>query len=294
LRPHVVVIDRFPFGRHKFHQEIVALLDDTRAEPRPIVASSLHDLPANRGVDDPAQDDRAREFLSAYFDLVLVHTDPRFATLDDAFQPSRAITVPVHHTGFVVGEQSEIPQPERRSGVLVSGGGGRFGERLYATALEAHAFLEPPATSMTIVTGPSCSADVVADLERKAAPRGIRIVRAADDLPGAMRRAEVSVSQCGYTTAVDIVRAGVPAVVVPFDEGCESEQLVRAERLQHLGAVRVVRASKGARGLAAAIDAARRSEAPPSLDLDGADRSASILLSAVAERRARFPFAEPI
>jgi predicted glycosyltransferase len=294
LQPHVVVIELFPFGRRKFHDEIVALLDETRREPRPVVATSVRDLLVDRGADQQKHDDRARDIVNAYFDLVLVHTDPKFATLDDTFRPTRTITVPVHHTGFVVAERRGDAAAARRSGILVSGGGGRFAERLYRSALQAHALLEPPAP-MTIVAGPLCPPEMVAELERLAQPGVVSIESTVADLCGAMRCAEVSVSQCGYNTALDIVRAGVPAIVVPFDDNGDNEQTVRAERLARLGALRVVRASQGARALAAAIDAARRTTAlQPSLDLGGAERSTSILLSTLAERRARLPGAEPV
>src|SRR5207244_13597286 len=43
-----------------------------------------------------------------------------------------------------------------------------------------------------------------------------------------------------YTTLFRSVRAGVPALVVPFAEGHEDEQTRRARHLEALGAVRVL------------------------------------------------------
>jgi len=40
--------------------------------------------------------------------------------------------------------------------------------------------------------------------------------------------AAASVSLCGYNTALDILQAGTPAVFVPFDDGSEVEQGLRA------------------------------------------------------------------
>jgi predicted glycosyltransferase len=99
-----------------------------------------------------------------------------------------------------------------------------------------------------------------------------------------MRRAAISVSQCGYNTALDIVRAGVPAVVVPFDDNGDSEQTVRADRLAALNAVRVVRSAAGADVLAAAIAAATGSTpAAQAFDLCGGQRSLAILTDAVQQ-----------
>src|SRR5256885_14125391 len=60
LRPDVVVIELFPFGRRKFQTELLALLEETRNEPRPIVASSVRDLLVDRA-DRQKHDDRARD-----------------------------------------------------------------------------------------------------------------------------------------------------------------------------------------------------------------------------------------
>jgi predicted glycosyltransferase len=285
LRPDVVLIELFPFGRRKFQDEILALLEETRREPRPVVASSVRDLLVNRADRQQQYDERARQMLDTWFDLVLVHADPTFACLDDTFRPLRRLTTPVHHTGFVVAERDGTEEQPPRSGILVSGGGGRFAERLYDMAIDAHVRLGSTAAPMTIVAGPLCPEDVCAKLRAAAAARtGIRIERAVQDLCGEMRRAAVSVSQCGYNTALDIVRAGVPAVVVPFDDNGDSEQTVRADRLAALNAVRVVRSAAGADVLAAAIAAATGSSpAAQAFDLCGGQRSLAILTDAVQQ-----------
>jgi predicted glycosyltransferase len=94
------------------------------------------------------------------------------------------------------------------------------------------------------------------------------------------------VSQCGYNTALDVLRAGVPALVVPFADGGEDEQTRRAARLARLGAVRVLHPDRlDARTLAAAVVELRRFRpAPVGLDLDGARRSAALLAELVAHR----------
>jgi predicted glycosyltransferase len=289
LRPDVVVLELFPFGRRKFQAELLALLDETRNEPRPIVASSVRDLLVDRA-DRQTHDDRARDTCAAYFDVVLVHADPRFATLHDTFRPSRPMATAVHHTGFVVDENRRTDEGVRpRSGILVSGGGGRFAERLYAMAMDAHALLGDAAPPMTIVAGPLCPDDLFARLCTAAATRrAIRVERTVADLCGAMRGAAVSVSQCGYNTALDIVRAAVPAIVVPFDDNGDTEQTVRAMRLEQLQAVRVVRAAAGAAALAQAVIAVQRVQPPASvLDLSGGPRSTDILAALLRQRRRR-------
>jgi predicted glycosyltransferase len=290
LQPQAVVIELFPFGRRKFHDELAAILAETQRAPRPVVASSVRDLLVNRGSEQQKHDDRAADLLGRYFDLVLVHTDPQFATLSDTFKPSRPLPVPVHHTGFVVPERSADDVPADRSGILVSGGGGRFAESLYGMALDAHALLGSGAPPMTIVAGPLCLDDAIQRLRAAASTlAGVRIEHTVEDLCGAMRRAAVSVSQCGYNTALDLLRADVPAILVPFEENGDSEQLDRARRLERLNVARVVRGDMGPGALAEAIDVARRSAVRPGswFDMQGGAQSTAILMTAVSAREPR-------
>jgi predicted glycosyltransferase len=289
LRPAVVLIELFPFGRRKFQSELIPLLDETRRPPRPIVASSVRDLLVSRGADQRKHDDRARELADAYFDVVLVHTDRRFATLDDTFRPTRQLTTPVCHTGFVVSDAPADASIAERCGIVVSGGGGRFAERLYLCSIDAYDRLGSPAPPMTIVAGPLCPDDAFARVRDAARGRpSIDVQRSVADLCAVMRRAELSVSQCGYNTALDIVRAQVPALVVPFNDNGDSEQTDRAERLEQLNAIRVFRGSLDAGALADAMHRAMHfSPSRLQLDMSGAERTAAVLCAALEERVAQ-------
>jgi len=55
--------------------------------------------------------------------------------------------------------------------------------------------------------------------------------------------ARCSVSMCGYNTTMDLLQTGVPAVVMPFDDGGEVEQGLRAQSLAKLPAIEVVKTS---------------------------------------------------
>jgi predicted glycosyltransferase len=286
LRPAVVVVELFPFGRRKFAGEILTLLDRARRWPHPIVATSVRDLLVDRGTEQQAHDDRVAQILDRYFDTVLVHADPSFATLDETFRPAAPVRLPVHHTGFVVGDAA--PREVERTGrILVSGGGGRFGERLYLAAIDAHDRLGRGAPPMTIVGGPLCPEETLARIRSAAVDRaGIEVVTTVDDLGDAMRASAISVSQCGYNTALDVLRAGVPALVVPFADNGDSEQSDRARRLERLGAVRVLEAGRlRADHLATAIRATFDFvPSPVALDLGGAAASARILSTMHAAR----------
>ena len=81
-------------------------------------------------------------------------------------------------------------------------------------------------------------------------------------------------SQCGYNTALDILRADVPALVVPYATPEEDEQTRRARRLERLGVLRVHRRRPVGRRLARI---SRFTPAAATLGLDGARRTAELL-----------------
>ena len=279
IRPHAVVIELFPFGRRKFRGELMALLEATRRPPRPLVACSVRDLLVDRGTAQPRHDDRAAAVLDEYFDAVLVHADPRFSRLGETFRPSTPLRAPVLHTGFVAARDTATP-PVRSDRILVSGGGGRFAERLYLTAIAAHALLAAKRPPMLVVAGPLCPPETVDRLRMAAAndPR-VQIVPTVPDLSREIKASAVSVSQCGYNTALDVIRARVPALVVPFADNGDSEQTERALRLERLNVLRVLPTDAlQPAPLAAAIE--RTLDFVPShvdFDLDGATYSARAL-----------------
>src|SRR5262249_17458186 len=63
---------------------------------------------------------------------------------------------------------------------------------------------------------------------------GLVLHRVIPHLGARLRTAAASVSQCGYNTALDILHAHVPALVVPFATEEEDEQIRRARRLERL------------------------------------------------------------
>ena len=278
-QPAAVVVELFPFGRRKFERELLPLLEATQvASPRPVVACSLRDILVARGDDQRAHDERARVLADRYFDAVLVHADPAFARLDEFFRPLQPMRTPVHYTGFVVSRKT--PRGTcGPNGILVSAGGGRFAGSLFVTAIDAHRRLMQ-AAPLTIVAGPLCEESTWQHLVAAARSHpSIRLRRTVTDLSCEMAASRLSISQCGYNTALDLVRARVPALVVPFAERGETEQTDRARRLEALGALRVLTVDRlNAATLAAAIEETLEFHpAPIALDLDGANRTTDLL-----------------
>ena len=115
------------------------------------------------------------------------------------------------------------------------------------------------------------------------APPGVVIERARPDFQGLLARSRLSISQAGYNTVLEVLRAGCPAVVVPFAAAGETEQSQRARLLADRGALTVVSESDLCaealdQGIRQALDQARDGpDGGLSLQMDGAETTARIL-----------------
>jgi predicted glycosyltransferase len=289
LRPEAVLIELFPFGRKKFAKELLPLLQLAHSGDAhlPVVACSLRDILVNR---EQSHDDLAVERANSYFDAILVHSDPAFARLEETFHPQSALRVPVHYTGFVSSGRVIHPLLARRRKprVIVSAGGGLVGDSLLRAAIEAHSLVaKSEHLEMKVVAGPFLPEVSWRELRALArGTKGLYLKRSVPNLCSELAKARASISQCGYNTAMDLLRSRVPALVVPFAEGNESEQMNRARRLENMGALRVLPEHElNPQRLADEIRVLLRFK-PQSgnLNLDGA-RTASRIMAELVQRR---------
>jgi predicted glycosyltransferase len=282
VRPAAVLVELFPFGRAKFARELVPLLEAARALGA-VTACSLRDILVGKRPDQRAHDERACALANAHLDVVLVHCDPGFARLEETFGAYAGLRVPVEYTGFVAARGTVAAA--RGDRIVVSAGGGLVGGPLLRTALAAQQLTGLP---MRLIAGPFCPPDDWHALQR-AAHHGLEVVRTVGDLAAELRRAAASLSQCGYNTALEVIRSGVPALVVPYATPEEDEQQQRAKRLARLGAVRVLDPARlEPAALARELQRLRAFEpVRPRLDLDGGHRTSELLWERIALAEAR-------
>jgi predicted glycosyltransferase len=285
VRPRVVLVELFPFGRKKFASELLPLLEAARkpGPGRALVLCSLRDILVGRQHEQEKHDEWVVTVANRYFDGILVHADPRFARLEESFRPRSPLRVPVHYTGFVFPAPTHQGgrRPCRRRQVVVSAGGGLVGEPLLRATIEAHGRLwETERLAMQVIAGPFLPDEAWRSLRVAArSQEGLHLRRYVPDLCAELAASVASVSQCGYNTALDILRARVPALVVPFAEGHEDEQNRRARRLERLGAVRILESQRlDPDSLAAEIRALLHFR-PRAVDLDlnGAQNTADLV-----------------
>ncbi len=259
-KPDVLITETFPFGRRLLEFELLALLDEAkRAAPRPVIVASVRDV-----LQRPRKEARAAAMVARAeesYDAVMVHGDPGIIRLEESFAETAAIASRCHYAGYICADVRPFEGGRRE--VLVSAGGGAAGGGLIATALEARVHSRLKHMPWTFVTGPLGQA--------LPAQEGVTIVRSLPDFRARLAAAAVSVSQAGYNTVIETVKARTAAVVVPFETEREKEQLMRAEVFAKRGLVRLVRA-EGLEpvALARAIDeTAGRVPPVAMIDVDG-------------------------
>jgi predicted glycosyltransferase len=278
-RPDAVLLEGFPFARRAFRFELDPLIAAVRvALPRPRLLCSVRDIVVMR--DDPARHRQIVERVRSEFDAVLVHGDPGFVPFEASFPAAGEIADRLIYTGYV-GAPAEPPGISTRNPgdeVIVSAGGGPAGRALLATALAARRQGCLAGLPWRFLTGASLPEEDFAALARDV-PAGVTVERFRHDFRALLHGCRVSVSQAGYNTVLDILRAGARAVLVPFAAQRETEQLLRAERLAALGAAEMVReAELSPDRLASAVErAVARDPATIAIDTDGAVRSAGLI-----------------
>lgn len=287
-RPEIVITEFFPFGRHDLLFELEPWMQHIRTSaPGTLVVSSLRDLIGKTVLDQ--QTGKIVDLANAYFDAVLVHSDPQFLRFESTFAGARRINGPILHTGFVAEAVKAEPQSFDRPFVLVSVGGGRIGGAVLDAAIGAAALLQEELPhDFRIFTGPFLPDEDFAKLQAKAASQGnVILERFTSNLLGHMQAADLSVSLAGYNTTMNVLRTDVPAILVPighYDFDCE--QLMRAEKLADLGVADLLRQDAvSAESLAERIRSGlRRDRVEHGFNLDGARDAAEALVALQAQR----------
>lgn len=245
FRPDVLMVELFPFGRRRFLPEILPLLEQARRQGAQVICS-LRDIVVTKQ-DQSRHEAKVCKLVNQYFDLVLVHGDPQFMPLERSFSRVNDLRCPVIYTGYVTQDTTPpshsptlLPPPPY---LLTSVGGGRFGHELLRCVAKASGLLaERIPHHIYMFTGPFSPDLVVAELQAIAATQpNLTVERFTPDLMAYMVQADLSINMGGYNTTLNVLKTGVRSMLLPFTGNGDQEQTIRAERLEALGAVSVIR-----------------------------------------------------
>lgn len=290
VRPEICLIELYPFGRNSFHFEIAPLLEQIHQQhPACLTCSSVRDILVDRDNKEKFER-RAIERLNTFFDLLLIHSDPRVLTLDMTFGRMEDITIPVAYTGYVHRPPQECSPRENGQypRIVASAGGGSVGYQLLEAVVKAHALLSNHLRcSLQLFTGPYLETGGKKTLRSLAAPHA-HIEDFCPDLPARLHHADLSISMGGYNTTMDVLAAGCPALIHPFKQN--HEQRLRAQKLQKLAPIFILdEPDLNPPHLAQKIQTALRTprQAAQPVRLDGAQTTARLLVQAAQQKQSR-------
>ena len=305
VRPDVLVIELFPFGRLKFAFELMPLLERAKAAGTKIVCSLRDILVAKRKQQE--FEEKACRIANQYFDLLLIHSDPRFQRLEETFSNVAKIACPIRYTGFVTQTTDEVGlenisdldsnlnegsgrsrSPRHTAEILVSIGGGRVGSELIDCAMDASLLLaEMLPHRMLIFAGPYMPEEEFGRLQAKAAAMpNVKLSQYTTRFLSHLKQADLSISMAGYNTCMNILAAQSRAIVYPFTGGGNQEQTLRAEKLRALGILDVIHGDAlTAAALTGKIMATIGKPKPraAALDLNGAEQTALAIAELVSK-----------
>ena len=134
IQPTVLMVELFPFGRRRFSTELIPLMECAKAADTKVVCS-LRDIVVTKQ-DRAKHEEKICRLMNQYFDLLLIHGDPKFMPLETSFSRVADLSCQVHYTGYVAQQESDQPalQPPSQPLILASVGGGRFGHELLGPA----------------------------------------------------------------------------------------------------------------------------------------------------------------
>lgn len=281
INPDIVMTEAYPFGRRQMRFELRPLMERAKSRtPKPLIVSSIRDIMQEDR--KPARVEESNQLVEHYFDLILVHGDEALIPIQETLQGVETFADKIRHTGLVVPDEPDGElDAQYKCDVLVTVGGGAFGQNLTRTALDAIQYSSSFKSNWLVSAGTELSnADYDILLQR--CPDGMRVVRNIPNLALAMKHAKVSVSHAGYNTVGDVLRSGCASVLYPYTGGRETEQLRRASIMQERGIARMIEPENlTPQNLAQSVDeASLMRNTRLNLKIDGADETARILVSA--------------
>ncbi|MGE3558137.1 MAG: glycosyltransferase [Nitrospira sp.] len=246
FRPDIVVIELFPFGRKRFAFELLPLLAHIRlAGGSTQVVCSLRDILVTKP-DQTRHEEWVVSVMNQYFDLLLIHSDPTFQTLDETFSRCADFRCAMQYTGFVTQDVDPRPDTEHTSPsddipmILVSVGGGRVGYELLEGSIHAARLLTIP-YRMRLFTGPYMPDHQYQALCQRASENPyLEITRFTPTFQSLMQQASLSISMAGYNTCMNILKTGIRALVLPFTGHKNDEQTIRAKKLEQRGLLTIL------------------------------------------------------
>lgn len=256
FEPDCLMTECFPFSKLRLKSELTPLLEQAKASTRPVqIVCSLRDLIMTQPMAADIRRRRAEKIcrlVNRYYDAVLLHSDASFQKLEDCFPLVDQLACDILYTGYV----AQSP-PEERSltaedvaglndtspTIVASVGGGRHGYLpLNAIIATAPQLAKTLPHHIYAFAGPYMPEEDFARLQQAAADKpNVTLRRFTSRLIEYLAKADLSISLGGYNTTMNLLRTGVPAIVLPsLSKDQNDEQQIRAAKLAKLGVITLI------------------------------------------------------
>ena len=260
--PDVFITEFFPFGRLAYAPELLPTLRYLRKKSTRIIASIGYPLLIDLNRLEDKKFAALHRALFAFYDTFLIHTpqgleDPyiqktiQSPALRDAYASiMKSLKERIIYTGYIFPEKmitGGTPLPVMKNGattIVISRGGGSVSPKLITLAIKAHRLLNDKINTI-IACGPATSAKEMALFQSCLKPADKGRIFLADHLANLddhLCNCRVSVSLCGYNTSVQLMRYGIPSVIIPYQnnlsQNSTNDQVARAQLLaEHFSSI---------------------------------------------------------
>ncbi|WP_173967893.1 glycosyltransferase family protein [Flavobacterium collinsii] len=280
--PDIIITELFPFGRMQFVGEIMPILKLAKSgDKKTLVFCSFRDIVEPSTAKKKLFRDFAFSILNNHYDGIFLHADAQICKLEDTIDYIGKIDVPVHYTGFVTSMQKIKTAQKVRNGVLASFGGGGTNNQLLYNLISAYKdFGFGDKKQLKIIAGPLFNDEEFKSLQDSTASiPGLTLIKQVSNLNEEIAAAEVSISQCGYNTAIELLCNGIPALLIPYENDHNSEQVIRAEQLEKRSLARTLSVGNASPEILAAEIKKTFNFRPKTIDIDmnGAENTRTLL-----------------
>lgn len=232
FKPDWFITEHFPFGRWRLHAELDPIMNQLKTLRKHNllrVGCSIRDFIGGKQLN-VNQLASLKSYLQQFYDGIFIHADKRHVDFSENYSNGNYKFSNLQYTGYV--KESSIPQfsevyslsrlrkmKEYSKRVLVASvGGGRGGVDLLSIVLKT--FSKPEFSSswiVHIITGPRIEKQDWKDLIQlgKRLPH-ILISKTVPRLLPYLSEADLSISHCGYNTAVSVASSGCRAIFIPI------------------------------------------------------------------------------
>jgi predicted glycosyltransferase len=240
FQPDVFLIELYPFGRKAFRFELDPILEGIESgELKPCLRlCSLRDILVEKK-DKLKFETRVLTRLNSSFDGLLIHSDPEFIPLHKTFNSTESITIPYRYTGFIT------PSPPKNTAgnairdnlglsdqdklIVASIGGGNVGAELLRATVKAALLLNQDTKNICVHIFTGMYSDPGLQNALKQTPASnITIHSFCSNFPDWLEAADLSISMAGYNTCMNLLAAGIPALLYPFAQNREQRIRISA------------------------------------------------------------------